>query len=369
MLTILLFLLILAILILVHELGHFMVAKLFGIRVDEFGLGFPPKLFSKKIGETIYTLNAIPFGGFVKIFGEDPVAEQAGYGASLHDDKNRSFQYKPKWIQALVLCAGVAMNILFGYLLISLGFMIGLPAPVGASPYGEVKSTELVITSVLPNSPADKIGLISGDIIISASASKNSVQNLSPETVSDLIAKSQSPIILTYKRGNILPQTVTITPSNNIVLDKQAIGISMDMIGILKLPLGPALLQGLQTTGQILRSIVVSLWYFFTDITNFKSNISQVSGPVGIARIVGQASSIGFVYVLSLVALISLNLAVINLIPFPALDGGRLFFILIEVIINRKINPKVASWVNGLGFAILLTLMVVVSLHDIWGVL
>lgn len=366
--TILLFLLILAVLILVHELGHFTVAKLFGIRVDEFGLGFPPKVFAKKIGETVYTLNAIPFGGFVKIFGED-APELGDVGGLSGYDTRRSFYFKPKWIQALVLSAGVCMNIFFGFLLMSVGYMIGMPAPAHTSNFGEIQNPQLVVTSVLPNSPAFLGGLTSGDTIVKAVAGKNMVEDLTPESVSNLIERSQSPILITYKRGASDPQTITITPSHTLVPDKQVIGITMETIGTLKLSPVYAFIQGAITSWQLLQNIVVGLWNFIAGFFTFSSHISDVSGPVGIARVVGEARAISYVYVLTLVALISFNLAVINLIPFPALDGGRLFFVLIEAIIRRRIHPTVANWVNGIGFALLIILMLVVTTHDIWGVL
>jgi regulator of sigma E protease len=367
MLTAILFLLILAILILVHELGHFAAAKFFGIRVDEFGLGFPPKLFSKKYGETEYTLNAIPFGGFVKIYGEDPVVEQSSLRGEVSLNNDRSFVGKSKWIQAIVLSAGVTMNILFGYLLISIGFMIGLPAPVDDTNFKNVKNPELVITSVLPGSPAEKAGLISGDVIVSASSGMNVLKEVSPASVSELISKSQSTVKISYRTGKSTEiKKVEVLPSQKIIANAQVIGITMDMVGILKLPVGQALIQGFTTSVQLITGIAVGLWHFFVDAFTFHTDLSQVSGPVGIAKIVGEASSIGFVYLMSLVALISFNLAVINLVPFPALDGGRLFFIILEAITRKKVNPTVFKWINMISFSFLIILMVVISIHDIF---
>ena len=367
MITILLFILILAVLILVHEAGHFFAAKMFGIKVEEFGLGFPPKIFARKYGETTYTLNAIPFGGFVKIMGENgdihlPPPEGGGVV-----DQSRSFAYAAKWKQAIVLVAGVTMNIIFGYLLISLGFMIGLPASSSTSAFGHVQNTQLVITEVLPGSPADGAGLISGDVIIGASAGQNVLHTITPDTFSNLVAKSQSPITISYEGGNQVPKTVIIQPSDTVIAGRQAIGVSMDMIGILKLSLPQALLQGVITTGNLLQGIVVGLWQFITGLVHPATDLSQVSGPIGIAKVVGQARSFGLVYVLSIVALISLNLAVINLIPFPALDGGRLLFVAVEAVTRKKIHPKVSTWVNSIGFGILIILMVVITAHDIFN--
>jgi regulator of sigma E protease len=156
--SVIIFIIALAILILVHEFGHFIVAKKSGIRVDEFGLGFPPKIWGKKYGETEYTLNAIPFGGFVKIFGEDPTVEDET-GAITAANKHRSMYYKPKWIQALVLVAGIAMNLLFAWFLISVGYAVGLPSPVEHSGFGTVENAHVVVIETLAKSPADVAGL------------------------------------------------------------------------------------------------------------------------------------------------------------------------------------------------------------------
>ncbi len=360
--SIIIFIIILAILIFVHELGHFLVAKKSGIRVDEFGLGFPPKIYSKKWRGTLYTLNAIPFGGFVKIFGEDSHGEEID-----EKDKSTSFVYKPKWIQALVLVAGVSFNIIFAWFCISLGFMIGLPTPAGYSIFGKTENVSLVITQVVIGSPANKAGLASGDIILAVSSGQNTIQgeSVTPDSVRNIISGSSDKVEIIYRRGKDLPKSVSVEPSTGIVSDKKAIGIGMDNMGILKLPIHLALLEGVNTTWQLTKSTVIGLGGFLKDVVTFKSNFSQVSGPIGIAKTVGEANNLGFVYLLSLISLISINLAVINLFPFPALDGGRLLFVAIEAIIRRPIKPSVVQWVNGIGFFFLIALMLVVTGHDI----
>lgn len=366
--SIIIFIIILAVLIFVHELGHFLTAKKSGIRVDEFGLGFPPKVLSKKVGETTYTLNAIPFGGFVKIFGEDPHLQEIKEG-----EKGRSFYYKPKSIQALVLVAGVAFNIIFAGILFSLGFMIGQPATAETSRFGEIQDPKLVITTVLPGSPAQKAGLTGGDAILFVEASGNTQGaqldtegNLSAEQVSKVISESTGEkITILYQRGNDAPATAFITPTDSIIPGKKAVGIAMDTVGILKLPVHTAILQGIITTAELTWATVKGLVGFLWSVVTLQSNFSQVSGPVGIAGVVKDASKLGFTYVMSLTALISINLAVINLVPFPALDGGRLLFVAIEAVTRRKIPSKVATWVNASGFILLLILMGVVTLNDI----
>ena len=374
---IVIFIIILAVLILVHELGHFSVAKFFGIKVEEFGLGLPPRAWGKKFGETLYSLNWLPIGGFVKIFGEDPVVEtlvapkaQEGrelhYGAGYEDDYSRAMFRKPKWIQALVLIAGISCNLLFAWLIISVGLMIGLPAPIGESPFGKVSNPQVVITSVLPNSPAAKAGLISGDTILSAQIGAQRIADLSAENISQKISGSaKGDVIISYSRGSVGPKTADLVPSEGLVKGERLIGVSLEDIGTLKLSFFPAILEGARSTYLLTISTAEGLANFIYQTAIFKSDLSQVTGPIGIAGVVGQASQLGFVYLLSLVALISINLALINLVPFPALDGGRLLFVAIEAIIRRPIPPVIFRWANGIGFALLILLMVVVTTHDI----
>ena len=353
--SIFIFIISLIVLIMVHELGHFSAAKIFKVRVDEFGLGLPPKVWGKRIGETIYSINWIPFGGFVKIFGENADDE------IKEGEENRNFQKKPGRVQAIILIAGVLFNFLFAWLLLSIGFMSGMPTPVGSAYGSEVSDPQVTVVSVLPNSPASKAGLQVGDSIVSLEGLS---KDLSPEIVSNITTKSHNPLDIVYKRG---PKTfeVNVTPEEGIVSGKMAIGISMEMIGILKLPIHKAFYEGLKTTSMLTYGTAQGLISFITKTIFLKSNLSEISGPVGIANIFSQASGLGISYIISMVALISVNLAVINLIPFPALDGGRLLFVAIEGVIRKPIHLKFVTVVNTIGFFLLLTLMVVVTVHDI----
>lgn len=373
MTSIIIFILILGILIVVHEFGHFIVAKKAGIRVDEFGIGYPPraaKLFTW--GETVFTLNWIPFGGFVKIFGENPDDESIS-----GPESSRSFVHKSKIKQAAVIVAGVFFNVVFAWLLISAGFMVGLPTSVENSDNPSlVQNTHLVITSVAKDSPASEAGLKTGDTILALSAGaagtgaagatkKESPESLNPEVVASFIGShGNSPINISYTRGSEAGD-LEIVPRDGIAPGKKAIGISMDTIGTLKLPIHKALWEGAKTTVILTEATAIGLGTFLYDAVRGHSDLSQVTGPVGIVGLVGDASKLGFIYILSFTAFISINLAVINLIPFPALDGGRLLMIIIEAIKKSPINPKVANTINAVGFVLLILLMVVVTIHDI----
>ncbi|MDQ3014527.1 MAG: RIP metalloprotease RseP [bacterium] len=358
--TIIIFIIVLAALVFVHELGHFLAAKWSGIRVDEFGLGFPPKIWSTKRGETTYSLNAIPFGGFVKIFGENPDDESIG-----GPDKERSFFNKPKRIQALVLVAGVTFNILFAWLLLSLGFIVGMPVPEGYSGSTQVQNAELTVTAISAGSPAEKAGLEAGDKLISLQSGTEKAEQLNPEKVQSFVGNKQDkPVIVTYQRGEET-KTVEVIPLAGIVSDRAAIGVGLEQLGTLRLPIHKAFYEGAKMTWYLVKATAVGLSQFLFQAITGRANFADVTGPIGIAGMVGDATRLGIVYLLSFTAFISINLAVINLIPFPALDGGRLLFVLIEKIKGSPISPKFANVFNAVGFALLLLLMLAVTFQDI----
>ena len=357
--SIILFIIILLVLVLVHEFGHFIVAKKNGIRVDEFGFGFPPraaKLFKKN--GTLYTLNWIPFGGFVKIFGED------GDEAVLSDeDKKSSFTSKPRYVQAGVLVAGIVFNILLAWLLYSVGFMSGLPASTASVPADvQLSSAQLTLIEVDATGPAFRAGLIPGDVIVSIADEKTSIAKPS---VDDLItfvkAHPNKNISVTYNRATV-EKTISITPAVGITgATTGGIGVTPDMVGTLKLPFFKAFYSGAKLTIAKMRETIVG----FGQLISGHQNLSDVAGPVGLVSIVGQAYHFGWSYLISFVALISINLAVINLVPFPALDGGRLLFLLIEKIKGSRIKAQTTNIVNAVGFFILIGLMLVITYHDI----
>jgi regulator of sigma E protease len=357
--SIIIFLIILAVLVLVHEFGHFIAAKRLGIRVDEFGLGFPPRIWGVKRGETIYSVNWIPFGGFVKIFGEDP--DEVSLDGP---DATRSFATRPRWAQAIVLVAGIACNVLFAWLLLSIGFMSGMPTAVDESMQDRVTNTRLLITSVEDDTPAAEAGLKPGDAILSLERGGDVLETPSIEEVRDFIAREVAPLIVQYERDGA-QLTAEVVPATGIVADRPAIGISMEMIGTLREPIHRAIFSGGEATVNMFVGTLVGFGTLIADTFRGTADLSQVTGPVGIAAYVGDAAQFGFTYLLSFVAFISVNLAVINLLPFPALDGGRLLFVAIEAVRRRRINPKVTNVVNAVGFVILIALMLVVTYRDI----
>ncbi|MDD4803665.1 MAG: RIP metalloprotease RseP [Candidatus Pacebacteria bacterium] len=358
--TIILFLVILAVLVFVHELGHFVAAKAFGIRVDEFAIGFPPKIFGWQKGETKYSLNLIPFGGYVKIFGENPDDESL-----TGSDSSRSFVNAKRWKQAIVLLAGIFMNLVFAWILISISFNIGLTTSITDEYKDKAKDVAVMVLSVQENSPAEKSGIKGGDYILSIKS--GDVFQVSPnvEFIQKTITESKDKIIIEYKR-NSATGTVEVVSQNGVVEGKKAIGISMGMVGTVEFGFFQSFYEGAKLMAIETKSITIGLYSFITGIFRAEEGLfSQVAGPIGIANMVGEARNIGLSYLLGFVAMISINLAMLNLIPFPALDGGRTLFVIIEAIIRRRIKPVILNWVNGIGFLLLIVLMVVVTFKDI----
>ena len=350
MITTLLFLFVLSVLVFVHELGHFLVAKFFNVRVDEFAIGFPPKIFSKTVGETTYSLNALPLGGYVKIHGENPEESR--------DTKDmRNFQNISWWKQVLVLVAGVVFNIIFAWLIFSLTLMIGTSkASIEGVPQQYIAGAQSVlIHEVMPESPAFKAGIKPGEIIqtIQGVSIKNA------EDVQSTISTATSSIVLVTKKES---KDVTYT----IIPEKGVIGIALAEVATVRMPIIPALGYGALGTYNLTEQLGTGVLQFFSKLFVGNASWDEVSGPVGIAKVVGGAGREGVTSVLFVAALISISLAIMNILPFPALDGGRIVIAVVEGIIRKRLNSKIVNSINTIGFILLITLMLVVTFKDIF---
>lgn len=361
--SILIFIVVLVILIVVHELGHFVAAKLSGMRVDEFGLGYPPRALTiAKKGGTEYTLNWLPFGGFVKIYGEDG----GEHGA-------HAFSSRPRILQAVVLVAGIAMNLLLAYVLITGALIAGTPRALEQSEVASARNVELMVANVLPGSPAEVAGLHPGDVIVSAEDGHFAFNGTDPKMFTDFVAagKGNTTIALNVKTPDNKKETLFARPVAGLVPSdptRAVLGVEVGTVGVVPVSFGKAIVEGAKLTWGAIVLTTEGLIHFFYGIFTFSADLSQVSGPVGIAGVVGSASAQGFGNLLTIMAIISINLALINLIPVPALDGGRLLFVIIEGITRRRISVKVAQSVNAVGFVALILLMIVVTAHDIFKI-
>jgi regulator of sigma E protease len=388
MFTLVIFIAVLAVLVLSHEWGHFFVARKNKIKVDEFGFGFPPRLVGiqrllkkdsvgtvlykkwkivrggkdpiyteeeqKYIPGTLYSINIIPLGGFVKIKGENA----ADVGANDAD----SFASKKAWQKAAVLLAGVGMNVLVAMVLISIGFMVGLPQNVaGLKDVSGVKDRKLQILQVLPQKPAEAAGLKVEDEIVGVGEIKNPRFDEFQEYVNKHRTKK---IMITVKRGN---DTIRgeITPIIYEDTQKAGIGVGLAEFGTVRLPWYKAISQGFLATFIYLKEIFVGFYTLLYGLFTGKGAGGAVSGPVGVAVMTGQVARMGFVYLLQFTALLSLNLAVLNVLPIPALDGGRLLFVVIAKIMRRPVTPKVEQITHSIGFALLMLLVVFVTIKDL----
>ncbi len=355
--NILIFLIILLVLVVTHEWGHFIVAKKNGIRVDEFAFGMGPKLFSFRRGETLYKFNAFPIGGYVKIFGEN-LDEESMNGP----DSKRSFVNKPAYIQAAVLFAGVAMNLILGWILVA-GLYFGGTHIIfdDTLPAKYMENTHIIIAGVSKGMPAETANIQAGDIIskISYADKSKTLESYKVKDFINFVHNSNGNILQFDLVREEIPISVNVTPVNTS--GKYMIGVTPAIGGYVKLSFFDSVIQGFHSSVMLVKETVKGLAQLVTQ----KASLDDVSGPVGMVSIVGQAVKMGFDYIIFFTALISLNLAVINMIPFPALDGGRLLFLLIEKIKGSRIKPAIANTANVIGFGLLMILMVVITYNDI----
>ncbi len=368
--AIIIFLVILGALIFVHELGHFLVAKATKMRVDEFAIGFPPRLWSKKIGETEYSLNALPLGGYVRIYGENPTDESAS--------TEGSFTSKNRFSQALVLVAGVTFNIIFAWMLLWASLMMGFIAPTHLTAFDNADSAErnVFITGFSSEeSPAALAGLELRDQVIGLASNcdqggQTPCSNIllpvqTPDEFVSFIQENQDEQIFVEYLRDGEKAVVGITPAEGIVENTKAIGVAVEELVFVDSGFIEAGKQSFLLTGYFIRETFVGLSTLIVDAFRGEGSLEGVSGPVGIVGIVGGAAQIGLSYLLTLAAVISINLAVINIFPIPALDGGRLVFVIIESITRKPIPFKFQVWANTIGFMALILLMLVLTVFDV----
>ncbi len=354
--TIVAFVLIFGLLIFVHELGHFLVARRNGIRVEEFGFGLPllPRIFAVRRGETLYSVYPVPLGGFVKMLGEDGKSQA-----------KRSFAAKPAGVRARVLVAGVAMNALLAYLLLTTGFLFKMP-PIALCA-GDIPNAtfdnRVTVAAVSAGSPAARAGLKTGDVITRIGGTSINCNLQVPRTLQQ--SPGQAVSLAITRDGQ--PRTVTVTPASRGSALAGKIGVApTDNFQKLDYPLWEApVIAGAELVA-ITGATVTAITDVFVKLFTTASIPVGVAGPVGIAKLTGAAVALGPLVVLRLVAIISLSLAIFNLLPIPALDGGRLLFVGVEVLRRgRAVSAQTENAIHAAGFFALIAFILVITYFDL----
>ncbi|MEW6351424.1 MAG: RIP metalloprotease RseP [Thermodesulfobacteriota bacterium] len=343
--SVLAFLVLLGILILVHEFGHFLVAKLVGVKVLKFSLGFPPALLKRKWGETEYAIGCIPLGGYVKLYGEDPESNDEIPPEEVH----RTFTAKPLWARTAVVAAGPVSNYLLALVVICVGYLAGWPVLAGE------------VGRVLEGSPAMEAGLTKGDLVVEIDGHKvhdwDDMRALIEERPGKTI-----PIKVLRDEKEVTLQ-VTPQPSK----EKDPFGNPLGRIGVgpsgRELQLGPGerLVEGCKFTFKLTGMVLSTL----VKLAKFEVGSSAIGGPVAIAEASGRTLHNGVVDFIRFLCSISISLAIINLLPIPILDGGHLLFFFVEAVFRRPVIGRVREWATQAGFAIIIFLMGLAFYNDI----
>lgn len=341
-------------LIIIHELGHFLLAKKFGVRVEEFGIGYPPRLIGKKIGETIYSLNLLPFGAFVRFPGE----------IKRKDDPD-SFSQQPVEKRFLISLGGVLSFWIIAILLFGIVFSIGAPVMVEDEDVSGLTESEIRIAGIALNSPADRAGIKIGDTIKELLAGNDRLIPVKIKEVQDFTnSHLGQEIKLTIEREQDFFE-ISLIARSSPPAGEGSMGVMLVRTAIQKYPWYLSPWQGILAT---VRTTFIIIKGYMTAIVNiFQGSTSgvQLAGPVGVFQMLIQSQQLGLAYFLNFLALISLHLAIFNLLPIPAVDGGKMLFLGIEAVRKKPVSENIEQNITAFSFIILLVLMVWVTINDI----
>jgi len=346
-------------LLVIHEFGHFIIAKKFGVKVEEFGVGYPPRLYGKKIGETLYSINLLPLGAFVKIPGAD--------GDDSHLEDYRRYSAKPIWQRTLIILGGVLSFWLVAIILLSVIFTIGTPQAISDNEPGPLVDAKVQIIDIAAGSPAEIAGLRAGDTI-----KEFKIQNLGFEInlvkeVQELTEKYKGEeVVLTIQRGKEV-FTTSLIPRLVPPEGEGAMGVALVRTAEKKFSWWYSPIKGIEATANLTGAIITSWGQILGNLIRAKELPSgvQLVGPVGLGVLINQAAQLGLNYFLQFIAMISIYLAIFNLLPIPALDGGKLLFLGIEKIKGKAIPRKLEENVTAVFFSLLIILMIFVTIKDI----
>ncbi len=367
--SILIFVIALSVLVLIHELGHFLVARLFNVKADEFGIGFPPRIFGfvrdekgkwkrvsgtddKTYKNTIWSFNWLPLGGFVRIKGEQD------YGTTDADSLNA----KPIWQRLLIVAAGVIMIWVLAVCMFTAVYALGTNVALEDVPKGVVASqTTVQVMEVVPGSPAERSGMHIGDRIVDA----NGVAPIDAAAFREQIRlQGEQPMKLTLA-DDTSKREVSVTPAMIGDINRLGLGVALADVAHVSFPLPKALWLGITTTANLTVLITKAFGGIITDLVVKQKVAQDVSGPIGIVVMSGQVVKQGVTPFLQFLGMLSVNLAVINFLPIPALDGGRALFLIIEKIRRKPMDRKLENKIHGIAFLLLIGLILLVSIHDI----
>ena len=349
------FILMLSVLILIHELGHFLTARLFKMRVEEFGIGLPPRakgLFTRK--GTLFSLNWLPLGGFVKLYGEDMENPE-----QLKSPE--AFFNKPMWQRAAVLLAGVTMNIILGVVVFSVVYSyLGIPT----------ETNKVIIVDVADNSPAKQAGIETESTVTKVSYGKEAIVFTNIDSfVKQVDSFKGKALEMTLVNKNGVEKTVEVTPRVNPPEGQGALGVALSSTEMKKYPLWQMPFRGVKVGLTEAwgwgKEIAGNLWTIVVNLVTGKGLPKDVAGPIGMYEVSKEVYKVGWVAVLQFMGILSINLAILNVMPFPALDGGRIAFLGVEKIIGKVRKNKIEGYVNAAGMIFLLGLMILITIKDV----
>lgn len=346
-LTIVIFVAILIVIIMIHELGHLIVAKLNGVKVEEFAFGFPPRLFSFRSKGTRYSINLIPLGGYVALLGENEDIKKPG-----------SYYSKKVWQKITIILTGVLMNFLLAIVVLAIGFSVGM-TPLVSDPeaLSGQKSSQVMVAQVVENSPAQAIGLEPGNILQGFSA---------PTDLSEFTKAHAGEIVNLAVKKNSKTENFQV----KLAIGEAPLGVGVVSVTLVKQPFYQAIPTAVIEVGKSIVVIFEVLWQIIKSLfTTGKAGEAGVGivGPVGIFNFTASAIKVGWIYILQLLAILSINLGIINILPFPALDGGKIFFLGLEGIFRKKVvRQEIENLIHTIGFVILIVLILVITFRDIF---
>lgn len=341
-------------LVTLHEFGHFIMAKKFGVKVEEFGIGYPPRIIGKKIGETIYSLNLLPFGAFVRMPGE--IGQLEDYA---------SFSKKPIWQRVIIVLAGVISFWIIAAVLFSIVIGIGAPTAISDSETG-VLNPRVQIASVAKDSPANGAGLKAGDNIIEIRNFTGDSEKIDKtKDLQNFINNNRGQqLTVTVERGKEVFNVVMLSRENPPA-GEGSFGVGLVRVAIKKYPWWQTPWRGILATINLTGAVIAGYAQAITNIFNRLPSGVELTGPVGIVSLFTQVSKLGISYFLQFVGMVAVYVAIFNVLPIPSVDGGKLIFLIIEAIRKKPVSQKAEQYVTTFFFSILLLIMALVTVRDV----